>query len=78
MICQTDPDGTMHPIRFKIAGKDGEHQVYDILRVIKTTEGNLVGNRTRIFECEIVLNDKYKLCEIKYELDSCKWVLFKI
>jgi len=78
MICQTDCDGTIYPIRFKIIGKDGDHQVYEISRVIKVEEERLVGNRMRRFECEITMNDAPRLCEIKYELDSCKWMLFKI
>jgi hypothetical protein len=78
MICKTDELGIMQPLKFKILGKNGDTQIYEILRVIKADLEKLAGNKMMKFECEIRLNEKPKLCEIKYELDTCKWILFKM
>ena len=77
MISWTEEDGKLHPLRFKIAAKE-ERQVYKIARIYSTESEKIAGNKLIKFTCEIVVNGISKVCEIRYELDSCKWVMFKI
>lgn len=78
MISWTEEDGQIHPVRFKIANNDGEKIVYPVLNVFTTELSRIAGNRVVRYNCEISINALNKLCEIRYEIDTCKWVLFKI
>jgi hypothetical protein len=76
MVAWFNKDG-IHPIRFKIEGKDGD-VVVKIGRVIKKDLEKLAGNLMMVFTCESVINGQLKPYEIKYELNTMKWMLFKI
>lgn len=78
MISWTEEGGQIHPIKFKITAADGEKNVYRVLQIYTTDLERIAGNRVYRFTCEIAINKLSKLCEIRYELDSCKWMLFKI
>lgn len=78
MICWVDEKGNMNPIKFRITTQTEEKEVYKILRVYRCDNERIAGNKIRKYTCEIRVNDTIKLCEIRYELDSCKWMLFKI
>ena len=38
----------------------------------------LAGNNKLVFTCRSLINDTEKSFEIKYEIATCKWVLYKI
>lgn len=65
------PDGTIIPLRFKREDK----KTIQIDKILKTTNELLAGNHRIVFTC--IQNEK-DLYEIKYEVDSQKWYLFKI
>lgn len=78
MISWTETNGRVHPLRFKIENNDGEQQTCQIKRIYTTDLDRIAGNKVYRFNCEIAINALSKLCEIRYELESCKWSLFKI
>jgi len=78
MICKTYLDGTIEPKRIKILCKDGSKQVYNILKIHKVEELKLAGVKTRNYECDIRIDGVVKIGILKYDLDSCRWALFKI
>lgn len=78
MISWTEIDGSIHPLRFKIECHDGEKQMYKVNRVFTKKLDRIAGNLTYKFDCEVNINALMKLCEIRYEVETCKWVLFKI
>lgn len=63
------PDGKIEPIKFRL-----EDNVVYIKKVVKTYEEKIVGNKRVVFVCE---HDNCELYELKYELDSKVWYLFK-
>lgn len=64
-------NGTPHPLRMKL--NDQEIRI----QVLSTTEEKLAGNRMMIFRCQSELNGELKPFEIKFELGTCKWFLWK-
>jgi hypothetical protein len=76
MVAWFDKDG-LHPTRFKIEGKDGA-VVVKIGRVIKKDLEKFAGNPMLVFTCESEINGQVKPYEIKYEINTMKWILFKI
>lgn len=78
MVVWYSLDGSPHPIRFRCQGDEGEKIVIKIDRVVKIDKEKIAGNEILIFRCESVIEGVQKIFEIKYELKTCRWVLFKI
>lgn len=78
MISWTEESGRIHPVRFKIESATGEKLVYAILRVHTMELDRIAGNKLYRFICEIELNQTLRLCELRYEIETCRWYLFKL
>ena len=78
MVSYTDNKGSIRPIRFRMQINDEPMQVIKIDKVIVKTTEKLAGNIMIVFKCQSLIGNAIKLFEIKYELASCKWILFKI
>lgn len=62
-------DGRIEPVKFRF-----EDKVVKIEKIIKTYEESIVGNTRMVFVC---LHNGKDIFELKYELDSKLWFLFK-
>jgi len=78
MVAWFDTKGQPHPVRFKIEDEGSEEVVIKVGRVITKELEKLCGNYMLIFNCQSVINGAEKMYQIKYELSTCKWMLFKI
>ncbi|MGI6569962.1 MAG: hypothetical protein ACOX27_02695 [Caldicoprobacterales bacterium] len=78
MIAWFNEDGTLHPVRFNMKQKDESHITIRIDRVIKKREEKLAGNPMLVYTCQSIINNIERIYEIKYELRTCKWYLFKM
>ncbi len=78
MIGWFDLKGVLMPIKFRLETKDHELTTVKVNKVLYHTEEKIAGNPIRTFACTAVVNGVEKSCELKYELGTCKWVLFKI
>ncbi len=77
MIAWFEKDGKVHPIKFRLIEGE-ENKVIVINRVRYCQTEKLAGNLMYVFECESDIDGILKIYEIKYEMSTCKWVLFKI
>lgn len=73
MVAKFKPQGQVTPARFLYDGK-----VIDVQQILSTSEEKLAGNRMKIFVCQSEIDGGMKKYEIKYELQTCKWMLWKI
>ncbi len=78
VVSWTDTTGTVHPIRFRYMEKDESYKVIKINRIIQKNLEKLCGNPMIIYRCSSVIDGAERLFELKYEVNSCKWILFKI
>ena len=62
-------EGKIEPVKFRLNDK-----VIFVEKVIKTYEEKTVGNKRLVFICQ---HNNCDIYEIKYELDSKLWYLFK-
>lgn len=62
-------DGKIEPVKFRI-----DDQVVRIEKIMKSYEENIVGNTRIVFVC---LHKGKDIFELKYEVDSKTWYLFK-
>lgn len=65
------------PIRFRLKDKDKGNIVISIDKVIFSEEEKLAGNRMILYRCQSVINNIERIFELKYEIDTCKWYLYK-
>ena len=78
VVSWTDTKGNINPVRFKIVNNDESISVVKIDKVITIDKEKLAGNNMLVYKCQSVVNGADKLYEIKYELSTCRWILFKI
>ena len=78
MIAWFTEDGTPKPVRFKIKNPDESVTVINVDRVIFKDLEKLAGNKMILFRCQSIINDIDKIYELKYELNTCKWMLYKM
>ncbi|EGW41021.1 hypothetical protein [Desulfosporosinus sp. OT] len=77
MIAWFTLEGIPHPIRYKLTSDNDSSIVVKVSRVVTRSEEKLAGNRMFIFRCQSEVDGLLKLFELKYELSTCKWYLYK-
>lgn len=75
MIAWFDCEGKLMPIRFRLPEN---HIVINIKNPKLLKEEKLAGNRMFVYRGSVEIDDIEKIIEIKYELSTCKWYLFKM
>lgn len=78
MIAWFRPDGSIKPIRFRIQSESDGLQVIPIHRIVSVDKEKLAGNEMVVFRCQSTFGGNERLFEIKYEVDTCRWILFKM
>lgn len=71
-------DGNPHPIKFRFVGDDEAWATIKIGKIITVQKEKLAGNPMYVFRCQSEIDGLQKVYELKYELETCKWMLFKI
>lgn len=78
MVVWCSRDGVLHPVKFRV---DDNREFLYVVKVDKIINRHLektAGNDMMVFTCQSVINNIERLYQIKYELKSCKWILYKI
>jgi len=78
MVSYTDNKGYIKPIRFRMQIDDEPMEVIKIDKVIVRDIERFAGNIMLVYKCQSLIDDAIKLFEIKYEISTCRWILFKI
>jgi len=66
------------PLRYRIVDEDNTYKVIKVDRIIFAKEEKLAGNRMIFYRCKSKINNSERIYELKYEIDTCKWFLYKI
>jgi hypothetical protein len=77
VLCWFDQQGYPNPVRFRIIDEARTPQVIKIDKVITREFEKLAGNKMFVFTCQCVIQEMLRTIVIKYELESCRWILFK-
>jgi len=78
MIALFEKNGLLTPIRYQFINESKENITICIDKVITKAEEKIAGNHMYIYKCKSIINKIEKIYELKYELNSCKWYLYKI
>ncbi|ATW24734.1 hypothetical protein [Candidatus Formimonas warabiya] len=78
MIAWFTDAGDVRPFRFRIKDEQRANIVFKIDRIVTKSEEKFAGNRMMVFRCQSLVAGQEKIYELKYEISTCKWVLWKI
>lgn len=78
MICWFEENGVPHPLRFRIKADDESFIVIKVHKVLQKDKEKLAGNNMLLFRCQSIVDGTEKIYELKYEINTCKWILFKM
>ena len=73
MIAWFTKDGVPNPIRYKL-----DELVVRVGQVTSKSEEKLAGNRMIVYRCQTEINGELRPFELKYEIQTSKWFLFKM
>lgn len=65
------------PIKFIYQNGD-EKSIIKVNKILYIDEEKIAGNKTYIYRCQSVLRNTERTYELKYDLNSCKWFLWKM
>ncbi|KJR49228.1 hypothetical protein UF75_0306 [Desulfosporosinus sp. I2] len=77
MIAWFTQEGIPNPLRYKLTSDGTASIVVKVDRIVTRSEEKIAGNRMILFRCQSEMNGLLKLYELKYELNTCKWYLYK-
>ncbi len=78
VLSKTDTDGTITPLRWQIEDEESNLQAYKILNVMNRKKTRVSGNITYEIFCETEIQGTKRPCELRYNMDTAQWYLFKI
>jgi len=78
VVSYTDNKGVIKPIRFRVQVKDEAMKVIKIDKVICKETEKLAGNLMIVYKCQSLIDNVLRQFELKYELNTCRWMLYKI
>ncbi|MCX7745975.1 MAG: hypothetical protein N2645_03645 [Clostridia bacterium] len=78
MIAWFTRDGVPNPLKYKLQNENKENVTISVQRIILRQEEKLAGNRMFIFRCQSIIGGVERIFELKYEINTCKWFLYKM
>lgn len=78
MIAWFNKDNYPIPLRYRVSSENMEDVVIRVDKILFREEEKLAGNRMILYRCESLINNTQKLFELKYDISTCKWYLFKM
>lgn len=78
VISVMDTKGIVTPLRLRIIKDDESLQVIKVDKVVTRTQEKFAGNLMIVFTCQSIIGNIERKYELKYEINTCKWILFKI
>lgn len=77
MIGLYTENGAVYPYRYRVL-ENGTSEVVSVKRIIERKEEKTRENKIIIYRCQSLINGKTKEYEMKYNVNSCSWELYKI
>ena len=71
-------NGDIRPLKFRMSDEQSKIKVVKIDQIIAVDKEKYAGNIMYLFKCQSKIDGELKRFEIKYEVETCKWILFKI
>ncbi len=73
-----DLEGNPIPIRFRYLDDGSELVTIKVDRIIKKDIDKFAGNRMMKFTCQTQIGNQVKPFELRFEIDTSRWYIYKI
>ncbi len=73
-----DSEGNGRPVRFRFLNDYSEYTLIKVDRVVKKELDKFAGNTMVKYTCESCIEGERKLFELRHEINTSKWFLYKI
>ncbi|MGI6576309.1 MAG: hypothetical protein ACOX3A_10850 [bacterium] len=78
MIANYPYNGLPIPLKYRISVADGINKIIKVDHILSRTEEKRAGNKMLIYRCQSIIDGIEKVYELKYEVRTCRWFLFKL
>lgn len=78
MISMNNENGEITPIRFQINNTSAGPITVKVDKIINISGENTAGSKIRTFHCQSKIKGQIRDFELKYDILSCKWYLYKM
>jgi hypothetical protein len=77
VIAYFKKNGNLEPLKFRVE-EDNKYKIIKIDRIVEQKYERFCGNKMLVFTCISLINSIEKIFEIKYDIENCNWILYKI
>lgn len=78
MIAWFTKDGITNPIRFRLMEENKALNIINVNKIVFREKEKIAGRDAIVFNCQSNIDGVDKLYQLKYEINTCTWILFKI
>ena len=77
MIAWFQENGKIRPLKFKLE-ESGNCEIIKVDQVINAQTEKFAGNVMQVFDCQSEIDGELRRYQLKYEIETTRWILFKI
>lgn len=66
------------PVRFRIREEDGSYTLINVDRILEVHPQKIAGIASLIYRCQSLIHETERRYELKYLIQECRWILYKI
>lgn len=78
VIAIFDIEGNPSPFKLRCPDEEEETLVIKVDKILRRDMDKFAGNPMIRYTCESLMGGETKIFEVRYEVHSCKWYLYKI
>lgn len=78
MVSWCNEDGSVTPVRFRLKDENQHWKIIKVEKICSVDKDKIAGNLMYTYKCQSIIGGELRPYELKYELMTCKWTLFKI
>lgn len=70
--------GAIRPVRFRMEEENERRVTVKVDQVLCAQREKLAGHPMMVYRCQSEIEGAQRVFELKYDIEDCKWILFKI
>lgn len=70
--------GAIRPVRFRMEEENERRVTVKVDQVLCAQREKLAGHPMMVYRCQSEIEGAQRVFELKYDIEACKWILFKI
>ncbi len=78
VIIKVDVEGNIQPIKMRYEDENGELQVVKFVNATEIAVPLYDKKTYKKFSCSCIVNGIKRTYELKYFIETCKWIIYKI